>query len=416
MSAPLESRPEVTARHPYRPLGLLLFLALLGTGAAGWIWWPRTAPSNPPSPDLTDADPRVAEWILQRRQEVLREPRSSQAWGRYGMGLRAHDFPEEANFCFREAEKLDPKEPHWPYLRGLTLVLTDPEAGIRCLERAAERAGDQLVPRLRLAEVLLEQGRLDEAEHCLQAVLQRGAGHPRARLALARLAFAREDWRGGLNHLEGLPSRKVVHTLRAEALHRLGDEVRTAAELKRARALPDDPPWPDPFVEEVERMQVGVRAQLARADSLARRGRVSEAMKLLEGVVKENPRNGRAWLLLGRTLLRSNRFAQAERALVEAVRLDAEAVEAWFQLGAARAFLGNPRGAAKAFAEVVRLKPDHTLGHYNLGLCLKELGDRAGAVREFYRTLRCQPDHAPAREALDAMEKENSLHRSRRKR
>jgi Flp pilus assembly protein TadD len=144
-----------------------------------------------------------------------------------------------------------------------------------------------------------------------------------------------------------------------------------------------------------------VRARLARADALARRGRVGEAVGLLEEVVRDRPGDAEAWLALGQTLLlKAREPAGAERALAEAVSLAPEGVEAWFHLGVARSFLGNPRGAAGAFGEVVRLKPDHTLGHYNLGLCLKELGDRPGAERHLRRALDCQPDHEPARKAL----------------
>src|SRR5213079_2958398 len=119
---------------------------------------------------------------------------------RLGMVLRAHDFDAEANRCFEEAERLDPREPRWPYLRGQTLVLTDPEAGILCLRRAVQCCGDSpTAPRLRLAEALLEQGRLDEAQSHLEQAARRD---PRARLAWGRLALLREDWRGALAHLE----------------------------------------------------------------------------------------------------------------------------------------------------------------------------------------------------------------------
>jgi cytochrome c-type biogenesis protein CcmH/NrfG len=380
----------------------VLAVGLLALGA--WAWWRQPGVVEPPRPDLSGADPEAAELIEGARQEVLRAPRSARAWGRLGMVLRAHDFPEEANACFAEAERLDGGEPRWPYLRGLTLVLTDPGAGIPCLERAVGRAPDRPEPRLRLAEVLLEQGAQDEARRHLEGALALAPGHARARLGLARLAFAAEDWRAGLKHLEGcaddVHARKLCASLQAEAWHRLGERARAESALRRARALPEDAPWPDPFVAEVERLQAGLRVRLARADALARQGRGPEAVALLEGLVRAHPEHGPAWLLLGQVLLRARQAEPAERALTQAVRLAPETTEAWFGLGVARVLRGNARGAAAAFREVVRLKPDHTLGHYNLGLCLKERGDRAGAARELRRALRCQPDYEPARTAL----------------
>jgi tetratricopeptide (TPR) repeat protein len=377
-----------------------------GLALAGglWVYWPRPGHIDPPNPDLADADPEVAERIAQARREVLAAPDSGPAWGRLGMVLRAHDFGEEANVCFAEAERLDPKDLRWPYLRGLTLVLTDPQAGIPCLERAVQRGEEEPAPRLRLVEVLLEQGRLDEAEHHLKAVLARAPHHPRTHLGLARLAFARTQWTQGLHHLEAcgedVHARKLAHTLRAEAFHRLGQAGRAAEELRLAREAPGDVPWPDPFVQEVEGLQVGLRTRLADADALAHEGRLGEAIALLEQVVRNHPDHGPAWLALGWTLFQARQPQRAERALAQAVRVTPEAVEAWFQLGVARFFLDDRRSAAEAFRMVVRLKPDHTLGHFNLGVCLKELGDRAGARRHLRSALACQPDYEPAQKAL----------------
>jgi cytochrome c-type biogenesis protein CcmH/NrfG len=164
--------------------------------------------------------------------------------------------------------------------------------------------------------------------------------------------------------------------------------------------LPEDLPWPDDFVEEVERMQVGVRARLARAEALLRRGEVARAVALLEEVVRDRPEHAAAWLLLGRTLAQEKRLDGAERALARVVELEPESVEGWFQLGVVRVYRRDPRGAREAFGRAVRQKPDHTLGHYNLGLCARELGDRAGARAAFESALRCQPDFEPARKAL----------------
>ncbi len=400
------------AAGPRRPRARLAVavaaaLALVGAAVAAWAWT-RPRPPQPPQPELTDADPEVAEAVREARDGVLRAPRSAAAWGGYGQVLRAHDFAAEANICFAEAERLGPAEPRWPYLRGLTLVLTEPGPGIDCLGRAARlgEAGPS-APRLRLAEALLEQGRLDEAEAHLQPALGREPASCRARLGLAQAAFAREEWREGLRRLEGCVQdehcRKRALALSAEAWARLGEPGRAAAALKEAAELPDDRPWPDPFVREVEQLQVGRRLALVRADALARQGRGWEAVALLEATVRRHPDAAQAWLLLGQTLVRLKDPERAEQALSQAVQVAPETVEAWFQLGVARFFLGKPRGAGDAFRETIRLKPDHALAHFNLGHCLKQSGEIAGAAAEFREALRCRPDYPAARQALDAV-------------
>ena len=76
------------------------------------------------------------------------------------MVLYAHDYLSEAERCFVQAEKLDAADPRWPYLQARTLLKDplDPGAGLRCLERAVQRAGDVPAPRLRLASALLVGG------------------------------------------------------------------------------------------------------------------------------------------------------------------------------------------------------------------------------------------------------------------
>jgi cytochrome c-type biogenesis protein CcmH/NrfG len=385
--------------------GVLAAFLLAGAGLAVWAWT-RPGPPQPPQPELTGADPEVAEAVTEARDGVLRAPRSAAAWGRYGQVLRAHDYGAEANRCFAEAERLAPDEPRWPYLHGLTLVLTEPGPGIDCLERAVRLPGPD-ARRLRLAEVLLEQGRLDEAEAHLQRALERDSDSCRARLGLAQVAFAREAWRDGLKRLDGCMRdkhcRKRAATLSAEAWGRLNVAVSAERLLKQAAALPDDRPWPDPFVQEVERMQVGQRLALVQADALARQGRGPEAVALLEETVRRHPNSGQAWLLLGQTWVGLKDPGRAEQALGQAVQVAPETVEAWFQLGVARFFLGKARSAADAFREAIRLKPDHALAHFNLGHCLKQTGDAAGAADEFRAALRCRPNYEPARKALEGL-------------
>jgi cytochrome c-type biogenesis protein CcmH/NrfG len=200
---------------------LLALVVLAGLALAASAWWLRSGSPLPPTPDLAGADPEVATLIELSRNDVLAHPRAAESWGRLGMVLRAHGLGAESTDCFREAERLDPREPRWPYYRGLTLVLTDPAAGLACLRRAIARLGDRPVaPRFRLVEVLLEQGELDEASDQLDQAQERVPEHPRGRLLRARLALARQDYKAALAAAESCRSdphaRKQAALLAAE--------------------------------------------------------------------------------------------------------------------------------------------------------------------------------------------------------
>ena len=383
-------------------------VVLAAAGAtAGWWATHRASVPEPPAVDLAGADPEVAAAVESARAAVRREPSSGAAWGHLGMVLRAHDFGPEANACLAEAERLAPNEPRWPYLQGLTLILTDPDAGLRRLQRAVELCDNKpLAPRLRLAETLLAQGRLDEAEEQLRRARAAEPGHPRVRLALGRLAYQRDDLAGSRNHLQAAADspfgRKTARSLLAAVRQRLGDPG-AADEAARAARLPDDPPWPDPFVEEVEELGASKQAAIARADSLFFQGRGGEAVALLSQAVRRYPDADRVWLALGRILVQLKDDAAAVPALRRTTELAPDSSEGWFQLGVALYRLENVDEAADCFRQAVRLKPDYAWAHHNLGLCRKRQGDRAGAAECFRAALRYKPDYVPAREELEAL-------------
>jgi tetratricopeptide (TPR) repeat protein len=390
----------------------------VGAGVGAWFWFRPRFP-DPPTVDLTGADPEAVEAITAARDELRHNPGSGSAWGHLGMVLQAHAFDAEASVCFREAERLDPDNPRWPYFQGLTYVMTDPARGIPFLERAVELCGDHPPgPRLWLAEVLIGQGQTDDAERQLRHVLRRQPDNSRTRLNLARLLADRREWQAALDLLGPClwdPTTGVrAHQLRAEVYQGLGQPDKAEADLKEAREMPPDRAWQDPFVAEVNRLQRGLEVRLKEADQLKATGRYGEAVARLEETLKRYPRSaqaheklGKVWLAASESLREESALPQADKALVEAeralseaVRLDPESVEGWFSLGVVRFNRNNYEGAADPFRQVVRLKADHGLAHFNLGLCLRKLNDKKAAAAEFRAALRCRPDHAAAREAL----------------
>jgi tetratricopeptide (TPR) repeat protein len=278
--------------------------------------------------------------------------------------------------------------------------LGEPDAALPELRRAVESCGDDPdIARLRLAELLLHQGHVDEAAEQFRQALRHNPDHPRAHLGLARVAREREDFRESLAHLAHSRSspfaRKASAELLAEVHQRLGDRA-AARELDEAAGQAGDRAWPDPFRREVERLKVGRQQYIARLGPLLARGRAPEAVAILQERVRENPDSEWAWQWLGQLLIEGRHFDAAERALREAARLGPGSAEVQFNLGVALFRQDKVREAADGFRRAAALKPDYALAHYNLGCCLRQQGDRAGAVEAFRAAVRWKPTFGDA--------------------
>ena len=212
-----------SAAHKRWAVAVLLSICLAAVGA-GYCWRLWTAP-QPPEVSLIGADPELVEALAAARQDVLRAPRSLDAWSKLGKLLRASEHLDEAVVCFGHAGRLDPAEPRWPYLAGEALARQNkhPEA-LPHLARAAqltESAGlRSYAPCLRWAEALLASGQPDAAETPLRRALELEPDHPNVHLALAQLARAREQWHDVDTHLQRCLhspfTQRRAHGLKAE--------------------------------------------------------------------------------------------------------------------------------------------------------------------------------------------------------
>ncbi len=408
----MSAAPPTSAPSP-KPRRRLLLVGIVGILAAciGGYFLFRPFPPPIPEVDLSNADSDVATAVNRAIDRVKADPLNGSVWGYLGMVLRAHDFDMPSVQAFEAAEKFDSANPKWPYLRGLTLVLYDPDAGLACLERAAAKSSEsQPEPRLRLAEVLLDRGRVSDAEAAVAPIAQRLAGDARAGLVLARIAADRGEWAGVLARTEPLRNhpgaQRRAALLRADALRRLERTADADTEAKRAAGLPEDVAWDDRFVVEVEKLEVGGRADLRHASELLAAGQYGNAAFMLDRAAAKSRNPTPAKLLLAQTLNAAGDPVTARTVAAEAVRADPLAVEGWFQLGVAQFLTNDLHSAADSFEQVVKLKSDHALGYYNLGLVRKKLGDRAKAETAFEAALRCRPDHEPSRQELAELRKQ----------
>ncbi len=387
-------QPKSPVRRNRRRFALALCVLALAGG--GVYFWRQNAPPEPPLIRLPGSDPAILKAIEEARAAVRKSPRSGPAWGRLGMVLSIHDILPEADLCFAQAERFEPLEPRWAYLRGLARSGEDPGAALPSLQRAAKLAGDLPAPHLRLAELLIERGRLDEAQAETEPVLKREPANPRALLCSARLAVARNQPRAALDYLnrsiQFAPDVKASHTLLGAILQRSGDPAAAEAAFRRAAQLPEKHVWPDPFLIEINQLRTGLTAMADTAESWLGLGYVTNAVALMQSAVAQYPDRVQAWLVFGKALRQAGDAAAAERALRRAVQLDPDSVAARTELGSALFAQARYADAESSYREALRINPKLAEAWFNLGLCLINQRDPGRAIEAFQNATRFKPD------------------------
>ncbi|MCI0465272.1 MAG: tetratricopeptide repeat protein [Gemmataceae bacterium] len=360
-------------------------------------------------------DAEVQRALEFARQKVLDKPKDAGAWGYLGKVLLTHLFSGDADFCFAQAARLDPAEPIWVYGRGLIALRLDPtpEKGLELLRQAvaaAESGSDtRAAMSLQLAEALLEIGDLDQAERLFRAEQERTPADPRAALGLGLIARARGNHAAAAKFLtlaQSSPYARKKATVQLAVLARAASDQK-AAEMheQQAAGRPPDPPWPDPLLNEVIRLQVGRRGLERQVDQLERGGRFAEAAQLYLDQLEKQPT---AWASIGAgiNLVRLRDYEQALPLLREGVRLEPDNAHARYSLAlglftrAEREVVGAPnsRQAREWFQEAVEharraaeRRPDHADAYLIWGLSLKHLGDPSAAVEPLRKGVACTP-------------------------
>jgi len=402
-----QTNNKSVARIPAGPstlrkqLGVTVIGLVLAALIAGYLALRPKQSSPVPRISTAGFDPVVVKQIEGALDGVRKAPNDSLAWGELAMILYVYEFLDESSDAYATAARLNPREPRWPYLRALALLPRDAEAALDDLKRAVELAGaNPDAPRLRLAETLAERGQSEEAAKQFDELLRIRPDHTAAMVGLARLKLAAgraAEARAFLERcLRDPHTIRTAHSLLAVAAQSLGDIATAEKAARRARSLPLDRAWPDPFRDALGARRIDLPGRLNRARQFLDAGDVKAAQPLLDQIVRENPGNAEGWLLLARARMESKDCPGAEKALREHVRLAPGTVNGHFHLGVALLCQERYAEAAESFERAVQIKPDFGEAHYNLGFALARAGRGRDALQPFRDAIRFSPEFIDA--------------------
>ena len=147
---------------------------------------------------------------------------------------------------------------------------------------------------------------------------------------------------------------------------------------------------------------VGNKSQdeLARAATLHRQGRLTEAIRAYRELITRNPRNAAALNLLGLACFANGELPAAVTAMRQALALMPDLPAGHFNLGLMFRAIGQQEQAAAAFRHAVAAKPDDVGARVNLGIALNALERPAEAAEHFALALEREPNNVEAHHNL----------------
>ena len=285
------------------------------------------------------------------------------------------------------------------------------EAEALCRDALEQDPGDINFVSL-LGTILAGRGAHDEAVQLLARAVRTAPGHAQAHEDLGTLYLNMDQAAEAIKYLERARELRSPHapllSKLSAAYSRLGNAEEAESCRKAAAALSPE------------------QARLDEATRLFTQGRFRESETIAKELVRQNPKDVNAALLLARLAMMANcyedarailekitetaprfiavwhdlstvlkelhQYDEAVEVLERALRLDPDNALTHYYHGAALAMAARPEQAVLAYQQAVTLDPQLPGAHIGLGHVLKTVGDQEGGIAAYRRAIELRPD------------------------
>ena len=286
------------------------------------------------------------------------------------------------------------------------------EAESLCREMVQHFPGDANFIAL-LGSILARKGNLEESVAALSRAVSIAPGNPNAQAdlgtALLNLGRAEE----ALPHLE---KARLTRPADASLLSKLAGAYQQTGNIDSANEVMAEAASLSPS-----------QAKLDEATRLFVQGKFREAEELAKELVRENPQDVNAALLLARLAIKARCFKDARELLEKIIEVAPGFVAAWhdlgtvlkelhlheeavgvlreavdidvsnalthYYLGAALAMAAKPHEAVESYQRAVELDPMLPGGHIGLGHVLKTVGNQSAGIEAYKRAIELRPNY-----------------------
>ena len=369
---------------------------------------PTTAPSSSdrevvPNPDVSKMEPKVAQLLKETRSLVVDDPTSVEAWSRLAMVCNVHSLYACAEFAYRRAYELDPKDFRHPYL--LAQLLDDQgedlDEAMTLYKHAVEMAPKYPTIPFRIGQLLARRGRNEQAKVAFLQATKLDPNSAAAHRELAQMLMKLDDLPGAMKHLERAaklaPTDRATFSALAQAYARTGDRERAAAFADRSRRLPDVTRVRDPVRDPMQSLGASAGIYIQRGRKSLQASRFDEAIQTLRLAQEVRPDDPDVRRLLGTALGRVGRFDEALAEFDQAERLGPPGADDHLNWGNIFLGIGDREQAISHFQEALRIDPGFINAHFNLALTLERIGRRPEAIEHYQRVVAADPKHRAAR-------------------
>lgn len=369
-----------------------------------------------PPEDLEILDVTVREQFDEfwgRLQDLRRDPAAESAdvgaaWGKLGQWFDVYSYDASASKCYANAQGFDTKEARWPYYLGLLAEKSgDLDAAEAHMQRAADLAPGETVPRVRLGDLALRRQDLDRADEIYRRILSESPEDPGARLGSAQIALMRGDAETAIAELQPLrdeqPEASQIQYFLALAWRQLGDEQKAREYFAAVPANNVDQVRIDlgsSWDLELFRLDRGARTLTRRGARARNQGEARKATVLMGMAVEANPTVPETRINYALALHEVGRTAAAMRELLTALELADEgsqyAARAHTELGRLLASVGRVDAAVEHLAQALEIDSSSVPAHAEFGRIAHRQGRIAVAVTHYGAIRQLDPSNVSA--------------------
>jgi tetratricopeptide (TPR) repeat protein len=345
--------------------------------------------------------PDVAERYAGRAIKL--QPAVGAYYNELGAALAAQQKYRDAIEQFRRALERVPRRQQaavWENIGEMRMRLGQPDEAIDAYYQTLSFNPEDESALAVLAELLLQQNRVEESLELVLAASADGTASPSVYLTLGLAQMRMEDLVAAsqsLRHAASLaPENKQVAYSLAQVLRRQGRSEDAASELARYQELQKQ-------TEANEARARRLRSSVSTAGELLSEGRLGDAEETLQQILAIEPDYPAALHLLGFVQLKSDRLKDATSTLERAVGLDPVNAETSFYLGYAKLLAGDLEAAQAATETAILIYEWDARYHAQLGFLESELAHYGPAREAFNRALGHDPESLAARLGLGSV-------------